>query len=266
MRRRRIDAKKFIRFLFILALAVALTVAVVSSLAGMAAKTLKIGLYETSRPLTYTDERKNVYGFEAEYAKLLAERLGKKPEIKLYAQEGLADALDGGAIDCAVSVRQSVHDYIANAYETAPFISYGIVFVISPDDETFAGEEDVRGKRAGLIANSEAERLCEELMSGYSFNCRYYDHEVQPFQDLKLKKNDFVIADELFARYMQVEDPKSYLVLDTVYYMADFGVRLSKKLSQSAIDDMEDAVYALRSDVAAKDLFVRYFGADLGYQ
>jgi polar amino acid transport system substrate-binding protein len=262
-RSRTVDKKKLLRFLLILAFVAATAFAIISSCMNLTARTLKIGLAESSRPLTYFDDRRNIAGFEAEYAVMLAEKLGKKAEIKLYAPADMAAALDAGAIDCVVSVRQSVHDYISAFFETAPFISYGLVFIKAPADDTIYGEEDIGGKRAGLIVDSDAELLCDELLSRYSFNVRLYDFEVQPFQDLKLKKNDVVIADELYARYMQIEDPDSYQVLDTVYNMADFGLRLSQRLTQQNALDIEEAVIALRQEVALRDLFVTWFGTDL---
>jgi polar amino acid transport system substrate-binding protein len=265
MRRRKIDSKKLLRFVFILLFAAALIFGVVTSLNSISDRTLKIGLWESSRPLTYADDKRNISGFEAEYARMLAEKLDKKPEIKLLDLEEMAGALDSGAVDCIISTRQSVHDYISGAFETVPFISYGQVFIIAPDDETIYGEEDLRGKQVGLIANSDAEQLCEELLLRYSFNVRLYEYEAQPFQDLKLKKNDLVIADELYARYMQKEDPDSYLVLDTIYYMSDFGVRLSRRLTHQNVFDIEEAVKLLRSDAELSDLFFKWFGADLGY-
>ena len=266
MRRRRVDRKKFLRFIAILAFAAVFIFGIVTSINGLSARTLKIGLAESSRPLTYADDKKNIAGFEAEYAKMLAEKLDKKPELKLIAPEDMADALDSGVIDCVVSVRQSVHDYIAGAFETAPFIAYGLVFIKAPGDETFYGEEDLEGKRAGLIANSDAQELCDELLLNYPFfNVRLYDFEAQPFQELKLKKNDIVIADELYARYMQKEDPDSYMVLDTVYNLTDYGLRLSRRLTQQYIYDIEEAVYSLRSEPALTDLYISWFGVDLGY-
>ena len=265
MRQRKIDKKKFIRFILVVTFIIALAIGVTISIRNISESVIKIGLYESSRPLTYVDERKNILGFEAEYARLLAEKLEKKPELKLYKLEEMADALNGGAVDLIISTRQSVHDYIDGAYETAPFISYGVVLVKSPDNDEIYGEEDIRGKRAGLIINSDADMLCDDMLQNYSFNVRLYDFELQPFQDLKLKKNDFVIADELFARYMQKEEPDYYQVLESVYYMADFGLRLSRKLSQQTVADIEDAVHSLRSELAVRALFLNWFGDDLGY-
>lgn len=263
MRRRRVDTGKLIRFILVLAFAAALVIAVITSLLNLSGRTLKIGLCESNPPLTYIDDRKNISGFEAEYANLLAEKLGKKPEYKLLRPEEMRDALNSGAVDCIVSTRQSIHDYIGDAFETAPFISYGVVLVKSPLDMSIQGEEDLHGKRAGLIVNSDAEQLCDHLLNSYSFNVRLFDVEAQPFQDLLLKKNDVVIADELYARYMQKTNPDDYQVLDVVYYLKDYGVRLSRKLTQQTALDVEDAVYDLRADTAVIDLFTRWFGTDL---
>lgn len=263
MRSRSIDTGKLIRFIVILAFAAALVFAVVSSCMNLSKRSLRIGLAESSRPLTYVDDKKNILGFEADYARMLAEKLGKKPELKIYKPEDMGEALDSGAIDCVVAVRQSVHDYVADAFETAPFISYGLVFVKNPSDDTLAGEEDLPGKRAGLIINSDAEDLCDRLLKLYAFNVRLYDFEIQPFQDLKLEKNDLVIADEIFARYMQIEEPDNYCVLDTVYDMAGYGLRLSRKLTRQAALDIDEAVIALKGDIGLRDLYSKWFGAVL---
>ena len=265
MRRRGIDYSKFLRFILIVVFAIVLIFAIVSSCMNLRGRALKIGLSQSNLPLTHVDDKKSITGFEAEYARLLAEKLGKKAEIKIVAPEDMAAALDGGAIDCVVSARQSVHDYIAESFETKPFISYGLVFVKAKADDTMEGEEDLDGKRIGLIINSDAEQLCNELKEKYNYDIliRLYDFEIQPFQELKLKKNDVVIADELFARYMQIEDPDSFVVLDTVYSLAKYGLRLSKKLTRQAALDIEDAVISLKSEVAMMDLFTRWFGVDL---
>lgn len=263
-RRNSIDVFKFVRFLLLVVLVGVLVYFVVSSCMNMKGRSLRVGLSESNPPLAYTDDKKNILGFEAEYARMLAAKLGKKPELKLYAPEDMAEALDSGAIDCVVSARQSVHDYLDKSYQTAePFISYGLVFVISPSDDTMTGEEGLRGKRVGVIANSDAEQLSDELLKQYSFNVRLYDFERQPFQELELKKINVVIADELVARYMQIEAPESYRVLDTIYKMSGYGLRLSRKLTEQAAIDIEDAVISLKSDVETMDLFIRWFGADL---
>ena len=265
MRSRRIDKKRFLRFILILIVLTALIIAIIASLFNQSGKTLKIGLVASSRPLTYVDDKKNVSGFESDYARLLAERLGKKPEFKIYKPEELADALESGAIDCVVSARQSVHDYMDKAFETVPFISYGLVFVKSPSDESFNGEDDLRDKRVGLIINSDAEQLSDELLERHSFNVRLYDLEEQPFHDLFLKKNDVVLADELFACYKQKESPESFQVVNVIYNPMEFGIRLSPKLTKQAAIDIDDAVDEMRSEVSVVDLFLRWFGSNLSF-
>ena len=225
--------------------------------------TLTVGLYESDRPLTYLDEKKAVSGFEPELAKLLANNLNKKLKIKLLKPDEFKKALNDGSVDCILSVRQSVHHLLENFETTEPFISYGVVLVVSPDDASILSEVDLHKKRIGVMVNTDAELLCEEFLKDDTFDVRKYDIESQPFQDLKLKKNDAVIADELYSRFIQKENPESYRTLDAVYQKRTFGLRLSRKLSQDDIAQIEDELRQIKSNATFKMLYLDWFGYDL---
>jgi ABC-type amino acid transport substrate-binding protein len=262
--------RRLIFILILAALCVALMIGKVSG-ALFSDGAFQVGLYESSRPLTFLDEKKTVSGFEADLARMLAERLERKLKIKILKPEDLAGALESGSVDCVLSVRESVHNLIDRYRSTEPFISYGVVAVASPapDAGTAGGGEAVldeaalRGARAGVLLNSDAELLCEELLKRVAFDVRKYDVEAQPFQDLKLRRNEFVFADELYARFMQAGDPESYQTLEPVYFRKQYGLRLSRKISQDYAQDIESALLELKSDVALKTLYLEWFGYDL---
>ena len=225
--------------------------------------TLKVGLYESDRPLAFLNDKKVISGFEPKLAELLAEKLNRKLKIKLLKPEELSKALNDGSVDCILSVRQSVHSVLENFETTAPFISYGVVLVVSPDNEIIQSKEDLHKKRVGLMVNTSAELLCEEFLREDTFDVRKYDIESQPFQDLKLKKNDVVIADELYARFIQKEDPDSYKVLEPVYQKKGFWLRLSRKLSKEDAERIEDALLQIKTDSKFKMLYLAWFSNDM---
>ena len=253
--------RRFVSLMVFLGLLLAIMLVSCNMLGG---NTLKVGLYESSRPLTFLDEKKTISGFEVDFAKLLAENLDRKLKIKLLDPENMVNALEDGSVDCIISVRKSVHNLIENFRSTEPFISYGVVIVVQPDNETLLDENDLHKHNVGVMINTDAELLCEEFLKTNAFNVRKYDIESQPFHDLTLKQNHAVIADELYSRFMQKENPDSYKILEPVYVRKQFGLKLSRKLTQDDIQKIESEILKLKSDSAFKALYLDWFGHDLG--
>ena len=259
----KIDRRKRLRATLLLVLLVIILVTAIVSCTMLTDNSLKIGLYESSRPLAFLDEKKNIAGFEADFSKLIAEKTDRKVKLKLLEAQDIETSLADGTVDCILSVRESVHSLINSYRSTEPLVSYGVVIVVSPEDESISSQEDLRGKRIGVMIHSDAELLCEEFLKKTSFNTRKYDIESQPFQDLKLKKVHAVIADELYARYMQLEDPDSYKVLELTYLKKQYGLKLSRKLTLSETQAIESAVLAAKADPRIKALYLDWFGYDL---
>jgi ABC-type amino acid transport substrate-binding protein len=248
-------------------LIVASAVAIALSLGSFFAdSSLKVGLYESARPLTYVESKKPPAGFEADFAGLLAEKLGRKAKLVLLDTPDIAEAMADGTVDCFVSVRESVQSAMDGYPETEAFISYGTVVILPPEavvSGVIVDDALLRGKKIGVQVNTDAEVVCEELLKSIAFNVRKYDIEQQPFQDLKLSRNDAVIADELYARFMQKEDPESFRIAGAAYIKRQFGLRLSSKISNEYAGQIEGALHELKSDIALRDLFLKWFGADL---
>jgi polar amino acid transport system substrate-binding protein len=226
-------------------------------------KPFRVGLRDGAPPLAHAGDKKTPSGFEADYARMLAEKLGRAAKLKFVAPEDMAQELESGAIDCVVSARESVHDYISGFQETDPFIAYGVCVVVAPDDDTLTRESDLRGRRVGVLANSDADALCESLFLSIAFDLRKYDVESQPFQDLRLKKNNVVFADELYARYMAMQQPEHYRVMDHVYGRKQYGLRLSRKISKDFELEISAAIAELARDPALRGLYEEWFGRDL---
>jgi polar amino acid transport system substrate-binding protein len=223
----------------------------------------KVGLCESARPLAYLDEKKAAAGFEAEFAALLAQRLGRELKIKLLDREEMAEAMRDGSVDCVISARESIQNAVREFPATEPFIAYGTVIVSSPDDNSIGDAASLRGKKVGVMANTDAEYVCEKFLESTAFNVRKYDIEIQPFQDLMLKKNDAVIADELYAAYMQKTDPDSFKAVGSVYLEKQFGLRLSTKISGDYSTQIAGALRELKAGIELKNLYLQWFGEDL---
>jgi len=241
---------------------VAVVAAAVVSCTLLSGSSVTVGLCETSAPLTYMEGGKEPSGFEPEFAKLLADRLGRKAKFVLLEREALEGALEDGEVDFVLSVRQSVHDYMPEESfeESAPFIEYGTVLVTSPSEGDVDAAEWLDGKKVGVLAYSDAEQQCEAFLATESFDVRMYDIEAAPFQDMKLKKLDFAVADELYARYMQVQDKDAYAALGDAQYRRQFGLRLSPAIKAEAADAVVAALAEVMASQELKELHVKWFG------
>ena len=243
-------------------LAVAAAALALAACGPFAKKPLRVGLRDGAPPLSYAGDKRAPSGFEAGYARLLAERLDRSLKVTFVAPEQMAQELESGAIDCVLSARESVHDYISGFQESAPFVAYGVCVVSAPDDDTLERESDLRGRSVGVLANSDADALCESLLRGIAFDLRKYDVESQPFQDLRLKKNSVVFADELYARYIAKENPGYFRVMDYIYGRKQYGLRLSRKMTQEFAQEIDGAIAGLEGDPGLSELYVEWFGQD----
>ena len=219
----------------------------------------KVGLYESGNPLVFMEDKKAYAGFEVDVAQEISDRLDKKLRIVPLAPGEAADALENGSVDCVVSSLATVHKSIENFSATTPFISYGIAIVKHTDDMSITDLQSLVGKEVAVMANTEADALCEEMLKRIHFNLRRYDLPYQPFHEVLLKNKDAILADEYLARHYEKSDPQIYKTLDIIVDKKGYGVRLSDKLSEEDANAIDGTVLEMKSDGTLSDLYLKWF-------
>ncbi len=164
---------------------------------------LTIGVEVNYPPMEFYDtDSVTMLGFDIDLTKALAERLGLKVKYIDVAWEGILAGLDTRRYDAAVNItvlpeRQKRYNF------TQPYIdSFIIIAALKDFNADITAPEDIAGFRVAFQGNTTAQYFTERLNEqGVKFSSFSYEKIINCFDDLKLKRVDFVVVDNIVGFY-----------------------------------------------------------------
>jgi len=177
--------------------------------------TLSVGLEIGYPPMEYYDtDGVTLVGFDIELTKALAEKLRLKVKYIDTAWEGIFAGLDTGKYDIAVNItilpqRQKNYNF------TKPYIDSSITITALKDfHHEIKKPEDIEGYRIAYQGDTTAQYFAEKLVNqGVAVTTFSYDKIINCFDDLKLGRVDFVIADNIAAFYYAGKNNSQFEVI-----------------------------------------------------
>nr|WP_228534944.1 cystine ABC transporter substrate-binding protein [Noviherbaspirillum malthae] len=163
--------------------------------------TLKIALEGTFPPFNFKDAATNeLSGFDVDVAKLIASKLGLKPEFITAEWSGILAGLSAGKYDVIVNQvgvtpqRQEVFDF------SEPYtISNPQLIVHRNQPSTFKSLEDLKGKKVGVGQGTNFEQKVKAI-SGVEV--KSYPGAPEYLQDLASGRIDAAVNDSLMVSYL----------------------------------------------------------------
>jgi len=162
---------------------------------------LLVGVEIGYPPMEYYDtDGVTPLGFDIELTKALAEKLGLQVNYIDTAWEGILAGLNTGKYDIAVNVtilpeRQKRFNF------TKPYIESSMTIVTLKDSPLKINKpQDIAGQRVSYQGDTTAQYFTEKLLEqGVKFSSFSYDKIINCFDDLKLKRVDLVVVDNIVA-------------------------------------------------------------------
>ncbi|MGI6368353.1 MAG: ABC transporter substrate-binding protein [Anaerolineae bacterium] len=143
-------------------------------------------------PMEFVDENKAIAGFDIDLLNAIAEEMGFQVEWKNTAWDGIFAGLESGDYDVIISSvtirddRTAVYDF------TEPYINAGQAIVVTADDTTIMGKDDLAGKKLGAQIGTTGAFTIEEITGSPAAE---YDTIDLAFHDLVAGNLDAVIVD-----------------------------------------------------------------------
>ncbi len=244
-------------------LAFCLLVPALASPAWAKSTKLVIALDPSYPPMESEDMDGKLVGFDVDFARELAKRLGRKPEFMVMGWEGIIGGLMSDRYDVIISSmnvtpeRQKEIDFVEYARMSQLFVAkkglevktekdlIGRIVAVATDTTSY---DYIQKQRAGGLAIKEirAYRLASEV-----------------FMAVKTGHADVLVVDEPVARYFTKIDAANFAVTGRAMAPEPIGVgvRKSNAALRAAI---ADAVAAMKKDGTLKRLSESWFGAELG--
>jgi len=161
--------------------------------------TLNIAMEGTYPPFNFK-ENGQLAGFEVEFAKALAQKLGVKPEFTTGEWSGLLAGLQAGKYDVVIN-QVGITDKRKEAFDfSAPYTISSPQLIVRKDDKrVFKSLADLRGKKLGV---GEGTNFADMARAVGGIDIKTYPGSTEYLQDLALGRIDAAMNDSLLIPYI----------------------------------------------------------------
>mgnify|MGYP000869306215 FL=1 len=219
-----------------------------------------VGLDDSFPPMGFRDEKNEIVGFDIDFAKEAAKRMGVEARFQPVVWDFIGQELNGKKVDliwngCTITEdRRKVFDF------TDPYMDNKQV-VVTKADSTIQTLDDLAGKKVGIQGGSSANIALDnhpEVKNSLAKLNEYSDN-AKALTDLEIGRLDAVIVDVcVFGHYRMIK-PDSFRMLDQDLGSENFGVGV-RKSDVAFRAELQKAMDSMMEDGAAQKIADKWFG------
>ncbi|WOV85896.1 amino acid ABC transporter substrate-binding protein [Sporosarcina jeotgali] len=222
-------------------------------------KELVIGVDDKFAPMGFRDEANELTGFDIDYAKAAAKHMGMKAKFQPIDWKAKETELASGRIDLIWNGYTITDDRKKKVLFTKPYLSNAQVVAVLKDSN-IKDLADLEGKTVGLQAlSSAADALEANPIADKVKNKTEFADNVLALSDLKSKRVEAVIIDEVVIDYYMSKEDGTFKVLDETLAPEEYGVGV-KKGNDDLLKKLQDALDTMNEDGTAAQISETWFG------
>ncbi|MEK4012728.1 amino acid ABC transporter substrate-binding protein [Peribacillus sp. FSL M8-0224] len=240
-------------------------VAVFSLLAACSSKqeekdnTLVIGIDDKFAPMGFRDENNKITGFDIDYAKAAAEKMGVKVKFQPIDWKTKESELSSGRIDLIWNGYTITDERKEKVLFTKPYLKNAQV-VVTREDSKLTKLDDLKGKVVGLQSLSSAsDALNANPIQSKIKTITEFSDNVLALSDLKSGRVDAVVIDEVVIKYYMSKEKETFKILDESLVPEEYGVGV-KKGNEDLLKQLQGALDELNEDGTAAKISEKWFG------
>ena len=213
----------------------------------------------------YADDGSTPMGFDVLLGKEIAKRLGLEAEFIDTAWDGIFAGLDTDRYDVVMSAATITPERVANYDFSTPYIGNGQAIILRKDSTlNITKFEDLAGLKVGYQAETTSDFYTKKhsAESGFTYVENAYDKVMNAYDDLRLKRIDAVVSDDLVAvNYLAPEDSPFKRVWGGT---PDEYFGICMKNDNTVLQEKINAVLEeMKADGTLKSIYIKIFGMDL---
>ena len=224
---------------------------------------LVLGLDDTFAPMGFRDDSGEIVGFDIDLAKEVASRIGVELEIKPIDWSSSILSLNKGDIDVlwnGVTINESRK---AQINFSKPYLNNRLIIVKPKDRNDINAKEDLAGKVLGVQVGSNDEALQSDPISKEAKEIRKYDVNVNAFLDLRAKRIDAVIIDEVAAQYYISEEKVDFVVVENSPLTEEFYGIGFRKTDVELLTEVDRILDEMKADGKSAEISQKWFAKDI---
>lgn len=220
---------------------------------------LVIGIDDKFAPMGFRDENNNIVGFDIDYAKAAAEKMGVKVDFQPIDWTTKETELSSGRIDLIWNGYTITDDRKKKVLFTKPYLK-NAQLVVTMNDSKITKLDDLAGKVVGLQSlSSAADALNSNPIKSKIKTITEYSDNVLALSDLKAGRVDAVIIDQVVINYYMSKDKESYKLLSESLAPEEYGVGV-KKGNEELLQKLQKALDEMNEDGTAAKISKKWFG------
>ncbi len=222
---------------------------------------LVIGIDDKFAPMGFRDENNEIVGFDIDLARAAAEKMGMEAEFQPIDWKAKESELSSGRIDLIWNGYTITEERKGKVLFTKPYLENAQV-VATLADSDINGISDLAGKVVGLQSLSSAADALEAnpIKSDIKTISEFPDN-VLALSDLKTKRLDAVVIDEVVVRYYMAKDEGTFKLLDESLAPEQYGIGV-KKGNEELLNKLQKDLDELNADGTAAQISETWFGED----
>ncbi|MEK3878996.1 amino acid ABC transporter substrate-binding protein [Paenibacillus sp. FSL R7-0302] len=220
---------------------------------------LVIGIDDKFAPMGFRDDNNELVGFDIDYAKAAAKKMGKEVTFQPIDWSAKESELNSGRIDMIWNGYTITDERKEKVLFTKPYLENSQVVVVLAGS-SLAALKDLAGTEVGLQSlSSAADALDASPIKAELKDVTEYPDNVLALTDLKSGRLDGVVIDEVVARYYIAKEPDTYKLMEESLAPEQYGIGI-KKGNDELLKELQKALDELNSDGTAAEISTKWFG------
>lgn len=223
--------------------------------------TLKVALEGNYPPFNFKDPKTSeLTGFEVDVAKLLAAKLGLKPEFTTTEWSGILAGLGAGKYDVIIN-QVGITDERQKAFDFSdPYTLSSAQLIVRKDEKRqFNSLEDLKGKKLGLGQGTNFEQKAKSVPG---IDVKTYPGSPEYLSDLANGRIDAALNDSLLVGYLLKSSNLPLKGGAPVGSIDKIGIPFAKGNPQFKAA-LNKALAEILQDGSFKQVSVKWFGIDV---
>ena len=223
--------------------------------------TLKVALEGNYPPFNFKDPKTGeLTGFEVDVAKLLAAKLGLKPEFTTTEWSGILAGLGAGKYDIIMN-QVGITDERKKAFDFSdPYTLSSAQLIVRKDEKRqFNSLDDLKGKKLGLGQGTNFEQKAKSIPG---IDVKTYPGSPEYLADLASGRIDAALNDSLLVSYLLKSSNLPLKGGAPVGAIDQIGIPLRKGNPQFKTA-LNQALAAIQKDGSFRQASVKWFGIDV---
>ncbi|HBU83922.1 amino acid ABC transporter substrate-binding protein [Paenibacillus sp. UMB7766-LJ446] len=219
-----------------------------------------VGIDDKFAPMGFRDDKNEIVGFDIDYARAAAEKMGKEITFQPIDWSSKESELNSGRIDLIWNGYTITDERKDKVLFTKPYLENSQV-AVTLADSPITKLDELDGKNVGLQALSSAADALAASPLKDKVNASEFPDNVLALTDLKTKRLDAVIIDEVVARYYMSKEEGTFKLLDESLAPEQYGIGV-KKGNEELLNQLQKALDELNADGTAAEISTKWFGED----